>query len=195
MPEEIVKLETRIASLDKMSGKDLSNKAKVDAIVSMAKDASQSEKDAKSNFDKVKDNIKRMCAAEMENGEKVTCYSYANESKISLVPSGGGASIDEEDVWNALCDAVGEAHDDHKGQAWAAWLEITKSVTTRYLDEEKLKKVLAAAPDGKFHIDQKMITSVSKEKKPTYKVTVSAISKAEKTAFDRGEAVSVKVVE
>ena len=186
----IEKVEQQMVAIASMAPMDLRSKEHVDALVRTAIEVQAAKKEADAADKDIKDNLKRMCASEIEAGQNVTCYSWDEGKKMTIVLKGGGAEIDETKVLEGLYAAYGEEKGDRSGRAWAAFMAITDEVEMpRVLNQDKLTKELIRAQciaqgleDGEPLVTNGIIEAATEYKKPVVAASLSNITKAEMEA-------------
>lgn len=189
--KSIVKIQERVAALSSLGRSDLDVQEQVDALVATAMEVSAEKKEASERDTEVKNEFKRMCREHMDAGEAVTCYSWDNGMKMTLIPKGGGIEVDEVAFLNALYEKFGEEPGDQTGRAWAAYCAVSDPIEVpRKLNMEKLEREVL----GGGMVDGELLGSVSEQKPPTYAASCTKISKAELEAHAKGELDAVTVV-
>lgn len=189
----IIKINEKVAALSTFGRSDLDVQEHVDALVATAMEVSAAKKEATERDTEVKNEFKRMCHEHMEAGEAVTCYSWENGMKMTLIPKGGGMEVDEDALVEAIYAKYGEKVGDRTGRAWEAYCAISDPIDVpRKLNLEKLEREILKGADG--YVDGETVRSVTVEKKPVYAATCSKITKAENEAHTRGELDAVTVV-
>lgn len=199
MAMDLVKLEERTAALSSYGTSDLSDAVSVTALIRTAKEVNDQTKALKEQDTRVKDEFKRMCKPYTDEGHGVTCYSFDDGLKMTLTVSGGGLDIDEDALLRQLYDAYGEIYGDKGGKAWRAFCAVSDPIDVpRKLNEQKLaeevaraKRIASGVEAGEVMVTDEMVMSVAVEKKPVLSAKCSAMTKAEKKAYDMGELTDV----
>ena len=180
----ITKVAKQVTALSEMSPADLSIPEKVNAIVSVAAEVAETRSAINAQDTKVKDELKRLCADVMTRECSATLYNFELGKKLTLVPKGGGVNISEEEVLASLYEHFEEEPGNTSGAAWQAWCSITNEpvMPSRTLDQDKM---LAVMKNGGYLAS--IITSATSEVSPTYAATCKDMSKADKSAYAKGE--------
>lgn len=164
-------------------------------VVSALREAGDLRKQASDVESEVKGHIKSMCFDVMESRGSVTIYDFEGEGKVSLTPVGGGINVSEEGVLASLYEAYGEERGDKDGQAWATWCMMTRPVEQpRVMDQMALETLLRVGDEDMRKVVSEALAKNTKEVPPTYRVDVRAMTKAEKSAVERGELTDPVVV-
>ena len=179
--QEITKTARTLAKVAGMTSEDLAIREAVETIVSAAYEATADAKQAKDADQRVRAEIRRICAEHIEAGDKVTMYNIGEETKVMLSPKAGTINFDEGMLLEALWEAYGEEPGDTKGKAWKAWLACTRPA--RVVDEDRVAEALSKGDERL----RAAVESVTSEVAPTTKVGVSEMSKAERKALQEGE--------
>ena len=196
---DMVKLQEHTAALSSYGTSDLANAESVKALIRTAKEVNDQTKALKEQDTRVKDEFKRVCKPYTDEGHGVTCYSFEDGLKMTLTVSGGGMEIDEESLLRSLYEAYGEIYGDRGGKAWRAFCAVSDPVEVpRKLNEQKLaeevaraKRIASGVEAGEVMVTDDIVKSVAVEKKPVLSAKCSAMTKAEKKAYEMGELVDV----
>ena len=186
--QEITKTARTLAKVAGMTSQDLASREAVETIVSAAYEATADAKQAKDADQRVRAEIRRICAEHIEAGDKVTMYNIGEESKVTLSPKAAAVEFDEGALLEALWEAYGEEPGNTKGKAWKAWLACTRPA--REFDKAKFDAALEKG-DEAF---KKAAMSCVSYGEPSYTLRVSDMTKAEIKAAGEGELTQFVVV-
>ena len=186
--QEITKTARTLAKVAGMTSADLASREAVETIVSAAYEATADAKQAKDADQRVRAEIRRICAEHIEAGDKVTMYNIGEETKVMLSPKAATVEFEEGMLLEALWEAYGEEPGDTKGKAWKAWLACTRPA--REFDKAKFD---AAFEKGDEAFKKAAMSCVSYGE-PSYTLRVSDMTKAEIKAAGEGELTQFVVV-
>ena len=195
MTNAIQKIETALKNIEGMTDFDLEVKENVDAIVKAAMEIAAQKKAADAADKKIKSEFKRICKPYTDNNMGVTCYSWDEEQKITVLFSGGGAEIDEDIILEKLYEYYGEERSNKQGQAWRAYCKISDPVERpRVLNTQKIEAILAENDKFDAHIIKEepviprtIIERATVIKAPSIVCKTSKVSKTELEAHNKGE--------
>lgn len=187
---KLAKVEKQIVAIAGMTAMDLRSKESVDALVRTAADIQEQKKQLDAHDKEIKDNFKRMCREEIDANKNVTCYSWDEGKKMTIVLRGGSAEIDEAKLLAKLYEAYGEEPGDRSGRAWQAFIDVTDEVEMpRVLNQDKLAKELIRAErimqgleGGAPSVTQQIVEAATTFKKPVVAASLGNITKAEMEA-------------
>ena len=194
---ELVK--QKAAALASYGANDLADAQKVSALVKTAKEINDQSKALKEQDTRVKDEFKRMCKPYSDVGKNVTCYDFDSGMKMTLIHSGGGIEINEQELLKGIYEMYGEVYGDKGGKAWRAYCAISDPMEApRKLNPEKLTAEIARAnritsgkEAGEIMVTEAIVQNATTIKPPSLVAKVSAMSKGEKKDHEIGELTDV----
>lgn len=131
----------------------------------------------------VKEEFKRMCKSYTDEGKKVTCYDFDNNSKVTLTQTGGSASVSGDILRERLIVAYGE---ERGKELWEAATEPAP----RVLNAQRLATLVSEG-----EVSQDIVAGATTVKKPSITFNVKNMTKTEIAQHENGELINNFVVE
>lgn len=186
--KDVTTLSNHVTALTEVTREDLANPENVKSIVVEAVKINDRVKQYKEVEGNLKNHMKGMFSAEIEQGQKVTLYDFDHGKKVTVSSRGSSVEVDDEGLLKALYAHYGEQEGDKTGKAWEAWMAATYQ-PERKVTPDRLQKLTQDNPEL-----LKVAQEVTSIKPGSATFSVRDMTNGEQTAHQKGTLTETMVV-